>query len=158
MKKILKAFLFLVIFNFIVSVGVIGYATVSVVGTSFKGTGIGITDLLNPHLPKDKASKLQQNMNTNAANAGTQLAKKVEGVISKLLPDPNFDYSKVNPVPYPYKDQTPQIEQATKDGFQKGLDIANQITNNCEAAKQQGLDIAKSSEKANDAIKEQSLK
>lgn len=123
MKKIFKFILFIFIFNFIIGFGIISYASISIIRLSFKDTGIKITDLVKPHLSQEKAAKLEKNLNCNAAAEGTKLAKNAENIILKLLPNKNFDYSKLPSSPYPYKDPTSIVNKASNEGLETGLDI-----------------------------------
>ena len=127
MKKIFKIGIFAVLINFVISMGIVGYVAISIVGTSFQGTDIGITDLLKPHLSPDKASKLEKNMTNNSSKMGTDFAKKFEGVLSMFVVN-KVDYSKIPATPYPYEDPSDKIKAASDEGVKEGLKILEQTS------------------------------
>jgi hypothetical protein len=86
MKTIAKIFVILILINFIVSVGILGYTTFTLVGQTLNGTGIKLTDLVTNKLTKEQYALVTKRMDQNSQNFGKITAEKFEGIFSNFMP------------------------------------------------------------------------
>lgn len=99
---------------------------------AFEGTGITFSDLFKKNLDPEKYKKLEDNLTAHSETLGKESAQKLIGFLEKLFPNPEFDYSKVPAVEYPYgsvDDVMDIIDDASQEGFDKGLDELNKVAN-----------------------------
>ncbi|MBU3173397.1 hypothetical protein [Clostridium estertheticum] len=145
MKKIMKGLLLVFLVNSVISIGFIICSTFSVVNSSFKGTGIHLTDLMG-HSMSDKDYKLlENNMEQSSMKLGKSTAKNVEDVLSFFIPNTKADFSKMPKEPYPYPEVSNISDKEASEAFNKGLDTLKQTEPQNAAAREKGLSLTKDS-------------
>lgn len=87
MKSLLKVLLYIVLINFIVSVGFVGWFTLSTVKPALSSAGISVTDFLfhNKNIPADKLQAVDSYFSTHGKELGEQLANKISGYYAHVF-------------------------------------------------------------------------
>lgn len=142
MKKILRVFLFFIIFNLAATIGIKTYITFSIVKPSLQQTGLTFSDLFKGHLDPVKAQKLKENIGTNSAALGKNTGMGIVDNLKKILPSNGFDYSNVPAAPYPYPEPSTIVDMNNKkaqEGFSQGMEILKESDKEYDTVRKNAL-------------------
>lgn len=122
MIKLFKALLFIAAFNIIIVFGFITWGFSNAIGPSMEDAGVTIADFFKKEIDPEKYQKLEQSLYVRSKALGKQSAQKVGKVLEKLFV-PNYDFSNMEAVEYPYPSLDEVIEMNNAKA-QKGLEQA----------------------------------
>lgn len=142
MKKLFKGLVIIILSQFIIGFGFLGWMYSSLIVPSFKDTGIIFTDIFKKDLEPEKYEKFEENIMLQADILSNKSVDKIKKGINKLFPAPNFDYSNIPGVEYPY----PSLDEVVKSnedkslkGLQDGLSILQTLESDTKKAISEGL-------------------
>lgn len=126
MKKLIKLLIIICVFNFLISFGFLGWIYSSLIFPSLKDAEISFFELFNKEIDLEKYEKFEKNIMLQADNLSDKIVNKIKNIVNVLLPDPNFNYSDIPCVEYPYPSLEEVInynsEHAAK-GLKEGINI-----------------------------------
>lgn len=160
MKLIIKIIATFFIVNTLLFVGSIGSLGFNLIQPTLKGTGVSFFDLVHGDLSQDEYTLISERLSDNASSLGDRTGAKVVSVLKQLFPDPNFSYSDLPPMEYPYPsvDEVVDANNAiAEDGAKQAIELMKQNEDDIQKAKEEGLKILQDSENENQAIKNKTL-
>ena len=123
MKKLLKAFLFIVIFNFICSAAFLTWITFSAIRPAMKYADISFKELISNNISPEKMLMVDKYVTEKSSELGKKASKMLMNSLKKLVPS-DIDFSKMPNVEYPYPSLDEVLElsnEAAEKGISEGL-------------------------------------
>lgn len=129
----------MIMINLIIYIVIFGWLASSLIIPSLKNTGITFTDLFKSELELEKYNKFEDNIMVQADTLSNLTANKIKNGLRLLFPAPNFNYSNMPDIDYPY----PSIDEVLKINEQKASEGIKQGLRHLEESEKNNSDIIK---------------